>query len=126
MAGASGKSFIGRFGVHLAVLFFVALWTVPTLGILISSLRDKDQIVVSGWWTALATSSQTSAGRLGTAKDQAQKDGKYIITGNLLAAGDAGTVTSFGTRSQEPGKYQAGAPADLGDGVTLQVNADGS
>ena len=40
MAGASGKSFIGRFGVHLAVLFFVALWTVPTLGILISSLRD--------------------------------------------------------------------------------------
>jgi alpha-glucoside transport system permease protein len=126
MASASGKSVVGRFGVHLAVLFFVALWTVPTLGILISSLRDKDQIIASGWWTALASSTQTQAGRLGAAADQVEKDGRFQIAGNLFVEGNSGQIVAFGTRSQEPTKYQAGEVADLGDGETLQVNADGS
>jgi alpha-glucoside transport system permease protein len=126
MAGASGKSVAGRFGVHLAVLFFVALWTVPTLGILVSSLRDKDQIVASGWWTALSSSTRTEAGRLGTPEDQVEKDGKFRIAGNLFEEGDSRQITAFGVRSQEPTKYEAGAMADLGDGETLQVEADGS
>lgn len=126
MAKARGKSFLGRFGVHLAVLAFVVVWTIPTLGILVSSLRDKDQITASGWWTALSTSSQTGAGRLGTAADQVEKDGRFLITGNLFGAGDAATLTAFGTRSQEPEGYEAGAVAELGDGVTLQVGEDGS
>lgn len=45
MAGSTGKSFISRFGAHIAVLVFVVIWTIPTLGILVSSLREKDQIV---------------------------------------------------------------------------------
>lgn len=61
---SAGKSFFGRFGVHLAVLFFVVLWTLPTIGILVTSLRDKNQIVASGWWTSFASSTQTSATRL--------------------------------------------------------------
>jgi len=126
MASSSGKSVVGRFGVHLAVLFFVALWTVPTLGILISSLRDKDQIVASGWWTALASSTQTEAGRLGAAADQVEKDGAFQIAGSLFEDGGSRKITAFGTRSQEPTRYKAGEVADLGDGVTLQVNEDGS
>ena len=35
---SAGKSFFGKFGVHLAVLVFVVIWTVPTLGILVTSL----------------------------------------------------------------------------------------
>ncbi|TIX12406.1 MAG: carbohydrate ABC transporter permease, partial [Mesorhizobium sp.] len=54
MAASTGKSFASRFGVHIAVLIFVAIWTVPTLGILVSSLRDKDQIIASGWWNSFA------------------------------------------------------------------------
>jgi alpha-glucoside transport system permease protein len=35
-----------------AVLFIiVALWTIPTLGLLISSVRDREDIRSSGWWT---------------------------------------------------------------------------
>ncbi|WP_269932588.1 carbohydrate ABC transporter permease [Aminobacter sp. HY435] len=123
---ATGKSFLGRFGVHIAVFVFVAIWTIPTLGILVSSLRDKDQLIVSGWWTALGTSSQTDAGRTDTAEKQVQKDGKFHIVGNLFEAGDARTLTHFGTKAQQPTQHPAGEVADLGEGMTLQVNDDGS
>ena len=126
MAGSTGKSFIGRFGVHFAVLVFVVIWTIPTLGILVSSLRDKDQIIASGWWNSFSTSSQTGAGRLGTAADQVEKDGKFLIMGNLFEAGNAATLSAFGGRSQEPTKYEAGSVAELNDGGTLQVNEEGS
>lgn len=126
MANTAGKSAVSKYGVHLAVLFFVVLWTIPTLGILVSSLRDKNQIVASGWWTALSSSEQTAAGRLPGADAQVQKDGKWVIEGNLLEEGDGRQITAFGTRSVAPTQYAAGEVADLGDGVTLQVNADGS
>ncbi|MBX3531824.1 MAG: carbohydrate ABC transporter permease [Rhizobiaceae bacterium] len=126
MASAAGKSAVSKYGVHLAVLFFVVLWTIPTLGILVSSLRDKNQIVASGWWTALASSEQTAAGRLPGPDAQVQRDGKWVIEGNLLEAGDGREITAFGTRAVAPTQYAAGEVADLGEGVTLQVNADGS
>ena len=56
--------------VHLSVLLLVALWTLPTAGLLISSLRDKDQLAVSGWWTALTTSRSQNVERLPTAEGQ--------------------------------------------------------
>jgi alpha-glucoside transport system permease protein len=126
MASATGKSAIGRWGVHLAVLFFVALWTVPTLGILISSLRDKDQIIVSGWWTALTSSSQTEAGRLPPGKEAVARDGKFVLEGSLFEEGDAREIGAFGVRSQAPTQFAAGTVADIGDGETLQLNADGT
>jgi alpha-glucoside transport system permease protein len=116
-----------RFALHLAVLIIVALWTLPTLGLLVSSLRDKNQIAVSGWWTALQTSEQNTAGRLKGKAEQVEKDGKFVITGNLFeGATQAGAVKAFGTRVQKPDAYAAGSLATLDNGQTLQVNADGS
>jgi len=130
MAQASGKSAgkspIGSIAVHLAVLFFVALWTLPTLGILVSSLRDKDQIIVSGWWTAFAGSVQTEAGRLPPGNTAVAKDGRFVLEGKLFEDGDAREVTAFGIRAQAPTEFPAGTVADIGDGVTLALNADGS
>ncbi len=123
---ATGKSFAQRWGVHIAVLLIVIVWTVPTLGILVSSLRDKDQIAVSGWWTALTTSSQTGQGRTDAADAQVEQGGRFVISGNLLEDGTALTITAFGTRIQEPTAHEAGTVAELEDGVTLQVNDDGS
>ncbi|WP_192179276.1 carbohydrate ABC transporter permease [Mesorhizobium amorphae] len=126
MAVATGKSFASRFGVHIAVLIFVAIWTVPTLGILVSSLRDKDQIIASGWWNSFASSSQTEAGRLPPASAQVEKDGKFVLQGNIFGEGTARNVSAFGVKSAAPTQYPAGTTADLGDGVTLQLNADGT
>ncbi|MDX8466647.1 carbohydrate ABC transporter permease [Mesorhizobium sp. VK23B] len=126
MTAKTGKSFASRFGVHIAVLVFVAIWTIPTLGILVSSLRDKDQIIASGWWNSFASSSQTEAGRLPAASAQAQKDGKYVIEGNIFGDGAKREISAFGVKAAAPTQYKAGTAADLGDGVTLQMNADGS
>jgi alpha-glucoside transport system permease protein len=123
MANPTGKSYFGRFGVHIAVLFFVALWTLPTLGILVSSLRDKDQIIVSGWWTAMTSSTQTEAGRLPPPNTAVERDGKF--EGNLFEEAGSREITNFGIRAQAPTEFEAGSTADLGDGETLQVNADG-
>ena len=126
MAVATGKSFASRFGVHIAVLIFVAIWTVPTLGILVSSLRDKDQIIASGWWNSFASSSQTEAGRLPPASAQVEKDGKFVLAGNIFGDGAARDISAFGVKSAAPTQYPAGTTADLGDGATLQLNADGT
>ena len=126
MAVATGNSFASRFGVHIAVLVFVAIWTIPTLGILVSSLRDKNQIIASGWWNSFASSTQTEAGRLPAASAQVEKDGKFVLEGNIFGDGAARNISAFGVKSAAPTQYPAGTSADLGDGVTLQLNADGS
>lgn len=126
MAVATGKSFASRFGVHIAVLVFVAIWTIPTLGILVSSLRDKNQIIASGWWNSFSSSTQTEAGRLPAASTQVEKDGKFVLQGNIFGDGAARNISAFGVKSAAPTQYPAGTTADLGDGVTLLLNADGS
>jgi len=126
MAVATGKSFASRFGVHIAVLVFVTIWTIPTLGILVSSLRVKDQIIASGWWNSFSSSTQTEAGRLPAASTQVQKDGKFVLEGNIFGDGAKRSISAFGVKSAAPTQYPAGTTADLGDGVTLLLNADGS
>jgi alpha-glucoside transport system permease protein len=36
----------------VVMLFLVILWTLPTLGLLITSLRTRDAAATSGWWSA--------------------------------------------------------------------------
>ena len=115
-----------RLIVHASVLFIVLLWLLPTLGILVSSLRDKDQIVVSGWWTAFSSSDQTQALRLADPATQPQQGDRFVIAGNVFGEGKSGHISAFGVRVQEPAAFKAGTSADLGDGETLQVNEDGS
>jgi alpha-glucoside transport system permease protein len=123
MGSVAGRRSALTWAVHLSVLLLVALWTLPTAGLLISSFRDKDQLAVSGWWTALTTSRQNLAGRAASPETQVEKDGRYVIEGTLEGAGK---VTAFGFRVQQPDAFKAGETADMGDGVTLTVNEDGS
>ena len=114
-----------RLIINLTVLVVVALWVMPTLGILVSSFRDKDQLAVSGWWTAFSSAERNEAGRLGDLSAMKQDGNLYVIDGNLLE-GKAGTVNAYGVRSVAPRAYEAGSEANLGDGLKLLVNKDGS
>ncbi|MCD2183399.1 carbohydrate ABC transporter permease [Rhizobium sp. GN54] len=113
------------FVVHLSVLLLVALWTLPTAGLLISSLRDKDQLAVSGWWTALLTSTQNVVFRAPSPETQTERDGRFVLSGNLLE-GQKGEVSAFGFNSRDPAAFQPGQTAELNDGEKLTVQADGS
>lgn len=115
-----------RFAAHFVVFVIVVLWTLPTAGLFISSLRDKNQLAVSGWWTALATSERSEVGRLKGKADQLEKDGKFVIEGALFEGGAGRIVTAFGTKVQTPGANPAGTTVDLENGQTLLVNPDGS
>jgi alpha-glucoside transport system permease protein len=43
----------GRFAVHLVLIVLMAIWLLPTIGLLVNSLRSSSDIASSGWWTAL-------------------------------------------------------------------------
>ena len=117
-----------RFALHLAVLVIITLWTLPTAGLLISSLRDKNQLAASGWWTALSSADRSQVGRMKGKADQIEKDGKFVIECNLFEGADAvsGKVSAFGTKVQTPGANPAGSTVELEGGQTLTVNVDGA
>lgn len=124
MDNIAGKKPALLWVVHLCTALLVALWVLPTFGLLVSSFRTGDQISTSGWWQALSTQeSQQPAIRLGG--DEQQKDGRFVIEGNLFEGAGA-TISKWGTSSREPEAYEAGQVAELADGVTLSVQADGA
>ena len=113
--------------VHLSVVLLVLLWTMPTIGLFVSSIRDKDQLAVSGWWTALFTSEQNIIGRTIAPEGQLNENGVYILKGNILEEnGKSGTITAFGWRAQEPTLFKPGETAQMRKGQTMSVKADGS
>ncbi|WP_083441489.1 carbohydrate ABC transporter permease [Nitriliruptor alkaliphilus] len=50
----------GGWLVKLVVLAVVLLWIIPTLGLLISSFRQRGLVESEGWWTALANPFDTA------------------------------------------------------------------
>ena len=117
---------------NLSVLALVLIWLIPTIGLFVSSFRDRDQISASGWWEA--PFSVELAFRTRAEGDPVQQDGVYVVEGNIFetsevqdafAAGE-GTIAAFGTRGVAPGEFPAGEAVEIGDGETLVVNQDGT
>jgi alpha-glucoside transport system permease protein len=40
-----------RIAINTILFLIVALWTIPTIGLLVSSVRQREDIQSSGWWT---------------------------------------------------------------------------
>lgn len=113
--------------VHLTVILLVLLWTMPTIGLFVSSIRDKDQLAVSGWWTALFSSEQNLIGRSIGPDKQIEEGGAFILKGNILKeAGKSGIITAFGFKAQQPTAFKPGETAAMKKGRTLRVDEDGS
>jgi alpha-glucoside transport system permease protein len=110
---------------HLLLLFLVIIWMAPTLGLLVSSFRDREQLIISGWWSSFQSTVQYRAGRIGGADDQVMKNGRYIISGKLLEESSVGKVLAFGDRVKAPDAYQAGETITLRDGARFCLDADG-
>ena len=88
MSPMKRKSFsFGRIINSMGLLILVLLWILPTIGLFVSSFRDKDQLALTGWWTALFTAERSEFRRTGIQEDQVERNGKYVITGNLLEPG---------------------------------------
>jgi alpha-glucoside transport system permease protein len=117
--------------VHISVVFLVALWMFPTVGLLVSSFRTTDQISSSGWWKSMFPTEQTIQLRTGGTSAAVQDGGLYVVEGNILTdEGGPGTGSepvAFGVSSREIGAFQIGDTAEFSDGAeTLTLNADGA
>ncbi|MDA7430111.1 carbohydrate ABC transporter permease [Primorskyibacter aestuariivivens] len=97
---------------NLSVALLVLFWLVPTVGLLVSSFRDREQISISAWWTSMFPVEQ--AFRVQPAADGAVADGDlFVLDGNLFTTSEeapdgAGEVAGFGITGREPGAAEPG------------------
>jgi len=48
-----GRLRSGGIGLHTVVIVLMVIWAVPTIGLLINSVRPGTEAASSGWWTAI-------------------------------------------------------------------------
>ncbi len=115
-----------KLATHIVLLLLVIVWTLPTVGLLVSSVRDKDQLTVSGWWSALTTTERTGGGRTSGAETQKFVDGQFVIEGNLLSEDEKGrTISAFGLTNKTFGENPVGTSVVPKAGGELSVFANG-
>ena len=132
MDGMAGQKSGFTIGTNIAVLIMVLIWLIPTVGLFVSSFRERDQISASGWWQAPFPVELTARGR--TSAEGTPDGDVFVVTGNIYDDEEAqsffpnggGTVVAFGVRGAAPTEFEAGSVADLGDGETLTVEGDGT
>lgn len=49
------KKLAGRLPLHVSVIVLAAVWSIPTIALLVSSFRDPGLVVTSGWWNAITS-----------------------------------------------------------------------
>ncbi|HBB36057.1 MAG TPA: sugar ABC transporter permease [Cyanobacteria bacterium UBA8803] len=47
------QKFLTSLPVHIVLIVISLIWTLPTVGLLISSLRHRDDLLKTGWWKVL-------------------------------------------------------------------------
>ncbi|MFT4701846.1 MAG: alpha-glucoside transport system permease protein [Yoonia sp.] len=126
MSAIAGTKSSLTWAVHISAVLFVALWLFPTAGLLISSFRTADQISNSGWWNALFESEQNLVIRAADPEENRVEQGDfYFVEGSLFDEGSESVISVWGTSSREINIYKAGETADLGDGETFTLEANG-
>jgi len=117
---------------NIAVFVIVLAWLIPTVGLFVSSFRDRDQISASGWWVAPFSVELTYRTR---ADATPTRDGDaYVIEGNIFESAEvrevfssgAATIAGFGLSAREPDGIAPGTETVDRDGGTLTVFEDGS
>ena len=133
MDNIAGKSSGLKWAVNITVALLVIAWLIPTVGLFVSSFRDRDQITASGWWNAPFSVELTYRTRANDG-EPVQEGDLWVVEGNIFATSEVAeafasgeaSVTAFGVTGREPTAYPAGTEGETRDGGTLMVNADGS
>jgi len=57
---AQRENLLGKILVYGTLILIAALWTTPTIGLLVSSFRPGDDVSSSGWWTVLGNPAEAN------------------------------------------------------------------
>ena len=113
--------------VQISVIALVLLWLFPTVGLLVSSFRTTDQISSSGWWASLFASEQNEVYRTVDPDEFRVANGNmFVVSGNIFEEGESAEILAWGVSSRDVGAYQPNQTADMGEGESLTLKADGS
>ncbi len=129
MESMAGKKPAVVWLLNITVIALTLLWLFPTLGLFVSSFRTGEQITSSGWWSAMFPAEQTLQLRAADPDDNRVEvsPGVFVVEGSIFDGQglDAVGIDSWGTSSRALGAFQAGETADMGDGETMTLTADG-
>ena len=121
MKKLSAKSILSQ----LLLLLFVIIWITPTFGLFVSSLRDKDLLAISGWWTSLTTTKVNEIFRMSGMDAQVKENDYYVIKGKLFDDNSGKKIESFGITSKKINEFSIGEVATFKDNTKVVVNEDG-
>ena len=110
---------------QLLLLLFVIAWIVPTFGLFISSLRDKDVLAISGWWTSFTTTEVNEIYRTKGKEDQIKEGDYYFIKSNLFDENQGKEIYRFGITSKNIDEYEVGETALFKDETEITVFENG-
>lgn len=114
--------------VNGAAILLVLLWIIPTVGLLVSSFRDRDAIVVSGWWKALSKTETVVKLRAPSPELAVLEEGVWVLRGNLFQGqgeGAGAVVSAFGLTATSPTEVQVGVRVSRPNGVKVRVLENG-
>ena len=111
---------------QLLLLLFVIIWIIPTFGLFISSLRDKDLLSISGWWTSLTTTEINEIHRMLGMEHQIQESNYYIIKGSIFEDNSGKKITSFGITSKKINEFSIDEIAIFKDNSEVTIDVDGN
>jgi len=116
----------GWYAVRGSLILLIIIWTLPTIGLLVSSVRDKDQLLISGWWSSFRSTSQTITNGTAMADAQQEVDGEWVIEGNLFPEGRSGTIAFYGFSGLRAPEIALGEPSETRDGFMIDIQPDGA